>query len=90
MEIIQHSEEVRAKPRTKPKENTPSLEERFKNIIKRKQSKVMENEEEETYLVVDISKGCSSDEYYRLQGTLEECQAYIKEHENEPNLVIIP
>lgn len=45
---------------------------------------------EKTYLVVDISKGCSSDEYYRLQGTLEECQAYIKEHENEPNLVIIP
>ena len=61
MEIIQHSEEVRAKPRTKPKENTPSLEERFKNIIKRKQSKVMEKEK--TYLVVDISKGCSSDEY---------------------------
>lgn len=88
MEIIQHSEEVRAKPRTKPKENIPFLEERFKNIIKRKQSKVMEKEK--TYLVVDISKGCSSDEYYRLQGTLEECQAYIKEHENEPNLVIIP
>lgn len=88
MEIIQHSEEVRAKPRTKPKENTPSLEERFKNIIKRKQSKVMENEK--TYLVVDISISCLSDEYYRLQGTLEECQAYIKEHENEPNLVIIP
>lgn len=85
MEIIQHSEEVRAKPRTKPKENTPSLEERFKNIIKRKPMK-----KEKTYLVVDISKGCSSDEYYRLQGTLEECQAYIKEHENEPNLVIIP
>lgn len=88
MEIIQHSEEVRAKPRTKPKENIPSLEERFKNIIKRKQSKAMKKEK--TYLVVDISKGCSSDEYYRLQGTLEECQTYIKEHENEPNLVIIP
>lgn len=88
MEIIQHSEEVRAKTRTKPKENAPLLEERFKNIIKRKQSKAMKKEK--TYLVVDISKGCSSDEYYRLQGTLEECQAYIKEHENEPNLVIIP
>lgn len=85
MEIIQHSEEVRAKPRTKNKENPPSLEERFKNIIKRKPM-----EKGKTYLVVDISKGCSSDEYYRLQGTLEECQAYIKEHENEPNLVIIP
>ena len=85
MEIIQHSEEVRAKPRTKPKENLRFLEERFKNIIKRKRMK-----KEKTYLVVDISKGCSSDEYYRLQGTLEECQAYIKEHENEPNLVIIP
>lgn len=85
MEIIQHSEEVRAKPRTKPKENPCFLEERFKNIIKRKPMK-----KEKTYLVVDISKGCSSDEYYRLQGTLEECQAYIKEHENEPNLVIIP
>lgn len=85
MEIIQHSEEVRAKTRTKPKENAPLLEERFKNIIKRKPMK-----KEKTYLVVDISKGCSSDEYYRLQGTLEECQAYIKEHENEPNLVIIP
>jgi hypothetical protein len=85
MEIIQHSEEVRAKPRTKPKENLRFLEERFKNIIKRKPMK-----KEKTYLVVDISKGCSSDEYYRLQGTLEECQAYIKEHENEPNLVIIP
>lgn len=85
MEIIQHSKEVRAKPRTKNKENPSSLEERFKNIIKRKPMK-----KEKTYLVVDISKGCSSDEYYRLQGTLEECQAYIKEHENEPNLVIIP
>lgn len=85
MEIIQHSEEVRAKPRTKPKENPRFLEERFKNIIKRKPMK-----KEKTYLVVDISKGCSSDEYYRLQGTLEECQAYIKEHENKPNLVIIP
>lgn len=86
MEIIQHSEEVRAKPRTKPKENPRFfLEERFKNIIKRKPMK-----KEKTYLVVDISKGCSSDEYYRLQGTLEECQAYIKERENEPNLVIIP
>lgn len=88
MEIIQHSEEVGRSPRTKPKENIPSLEERFKNIIKRKQSKIMEKEK--TYAVIDTSIGCSPDEYYRLQGMLEECQAYIKEHENEPNLVIIP
>lgn len=39
---------------------------------------------------IDTSIGCSPDEYYRFYGTLEECQAYIKEHENEPNLGIIP
>lgn len=47
-------------------------------------------EKEKTHAVIDTSIGCSSDEYYRFYGTLEECQAYIKEHENEPNLGIIP
>lgn len=43
-------------------------------------------EKEKTHAVIDTSIGCSPDEYYRFYGTLEECQAYIKEHENEPNL----
>lgn len=45
-------------------------------------------EKEKTHAVIDTSIGCSPDEYYRFYGTLEECQAYIKEHENEPNLGI--
>lgn len=45
---------------------------------------------EKTHEVIDTSIGCSPDEYYRFYGTFEECQAYIKEHENEPNLGIIP
>lgn len=49
-----------------------------------------EDDDEEKCAVIDTSIGCSPDEYYRFYGTLEECQAYIKEHENEPNLGIIP
>lgn len=37
-------------------------------------------EKEKTHAVIDTSIGCSPDEYYRFYGTLEECQAYIKEH----------
>lgn len=55
-------------------------------MVQPKQSNVMEK----THAVIDTSIGCSPDEYYRFYGTLEECQAYIKEHENEPNLGIIP
>lgn len=57
-------------------------------MVQLKQSKVMEKEK--THAVIDTSIGCSLDEYYRFYGTFEECQAYIKEHENEPNLGIIP
>ena len=53
-------------------------------------NKVKVMEKEKTHSVIDTSIGCSPDEYYRFYGTLEECQAYIKEHENEPNLGIIP
>lgn len=51
-------------------------------------NKVKVMEKEKTHAVIDTSIGCSPDEYYRFYGTLEECQAYIKEHENEPNLGI--
>lgn len=53
-------------------------------------NKVKVMEKEKTHAVIDTSIGCSPDEYYRFYETLEECQAYIKEHENEPNLWIIP
>ena len=55
-------------------------------MVQLKQSKVMEK----THAVIDTSIGCTLDEYYRFQGTLEECQAYIEEHKDEPNLGIIP
>lgn len=45
---------------------------------------------EELYDVIDTSLTGYSDEYYRFQGSHEECLAYIKEHENESNLCTIP